>query len=93
MYDISHKKSLFVVILICVSTCVVQIAGDVVEAERVVEEDLKDEIDEAAKEVKDEIPDKVSIFCFAFSVKMSCFILCSKLVISCLVMFKDEENS
>jgi gas vesicle protein len=36
-----------------------QIAEDVVEAERVVEEDLKDEIDEAAKKVKDEIPEKV----------------------------------
>lgn len=36
-----------------------QIAEDVIEAERVVEEDLKDEIDQAAKKVKDEIPDKI----------------------------------
>jgi uncharacterized protein YbcI len=30
-----------------------------VEVEKVVEEDLKDEIDEAAKKVRDEIPEKV----------------------------------
>lgn len=29
------------------------------DAEKVVESDLKDEIDEAAKKVKDEIPDKI----------------------------------
>ncbi|KAL7489122.1 hypothetical protein ACHAW6_014708 [Cyclotella cf. meneghiniana] len=35
------------------------IAEDIVEVEKVVEEDLKDEIDEAAKKVRDEIPEKV----------------------------------
>ena len=36
-----------------------QIAVDVIDAEKVVEADLKDEIDEAAKKVKDELPDKI----------------------------------